>query len=215
MEEKKYSAIVKHYEKCLAKHGDSHLGVDWPNVRDAQKRYSVMLDVIRGASSTEMVSLLDFGCGASHLYEYLKKAGIDHVEYTGLDSSPVFCQLSKDKFPENAYQCLDVLIEPGNLGVYDYVIMNGVFTEKRELNFEDMFEYFKQVLRVVFPNVRHGLAFNVMSKAVDWEREELFHLPTDCLISFLVDELSRHFVIRNDYGLYEYTVYVYKDPVNG
>jgi len=24
---------------------------------------------------------------------------------------------------------------------------------------------------------------------------------------------GRHFVIRNDYGLYEYTVYVYHDPI--
>jgi hypothetical protein len=98
------------------------------------------------------------------------------------------------------------------LGEFDYVVMNGVFTEKRELTFDEMFDYFKQVMRVVFPKVRQGLAFNVMSKAVDWERDDLFHLPTDLLIAFLVKELSRHFIIRNDYGLYEYTVYLYKEP---
>jgi hypothetical protein len=49
-----------------------------------------------------------------------------------------------------------------------------------------------------------------MSKHVDWEREDLFHLPFDRLTSFLTNRLSRHFVIRHDYGLYEYTTYVYK-----
>ena len=39
-----YSSIIEHYESCLAKHGDSHLGVDWPNARDAATRYGVMLD---------------------------------------------------------------------------------------------------------------------------------------------------------------------------
>ena len=50
-----------------------------------------------------------------------------------------------------------------------------------------------------------------MSKQVDWERDDLFHLPLDLLADYLTRNLSRHFVIRNDYGLYEYTVYVYHD----
>jgi hypothetical protein len=32
------------------------------------------------------------------------------------------------------------------------------------------------------------------------------------LLSFLSHEVSRHVVIRHDYGLYEYTAYVYKNP---
>ena len=44
-------------------------------------------------------------------------------------------------------------------------------------------------------------------------RDDLFHLPLDLLAEFLDTLLSRHFVIRNDYGLYEYTVYVYHDCI--
>lgn len=215
MSDVKYRAIVKHYEECLARHGDTHLGVDWPNAQDAKKRYSVMLGVIRRKDESEPISLLDFGCGASHLYEYLHAHQQINFHYTGLDVSTTFCDLSRNKYPKNDYLCIDVLAEPERLGEYDYVVMNGVFTEKRELDFDEMFEYFKQVLRVVFSKTRRGIAFNVMSKAVEWERNDLFHVPADLLITFLVSELSRHFVIRNDYGLYEYTVYVYKEPVNG
>ena len=50
-----------------------------------------------------------------------------------------------------------------------------------------------------------------MTKHVDWERDDLFHLPFDTLAAVLKKEISRHFVISNDYGLYEYTVYVYKN----
>ena len=49
-----------------------------------------------------------------------------------------------------------------------------------------------------------------MSAQVEWKRDDLFHLPLDRLADFLSANLSRHFVIRNDYGLYEYTVYIYK-----
>jgi hypothetical protein len=54
------------------------------------------------------------------------------------------------------------------------------------------------------------MAFNVMSKHVDWERDDLFHLPFDELGRWLVSSISRNFVIRADYGLYEYTTYVYR-----
>ena len=62
---------------------------------------------------------------------------------------------------------------------FDYVMMNGVFTEKRGLSFEGMWDYTRAVLRRLWPMTRRGLAFNVMSKQVDWEREDLFHLSCD------------------------------------
>jgi hypothetical protein len=93
----------------------------------------------------------------------------------------------------------------------DYVIMNGVLTEKRGLSHEAMQQYMEQLLLRVFPAARVGLAFNVMSKHVDWERSDLFHVPFDAMAAFLKHRLSRHFVFRADYGLYEYTTYVYRE----
>jgi SAM-dependent methyltransferase len=211
MNQGKHKSIISHYEDCLAKHGDTHLGVDWPNEKDAETRYWIMLDMI--PKKHKHLSLLDFGCGASHLYEYMLRNNYNEIDYCGLDASEAFCAISQKKYPHNQYYCLDILAEPESLGDFDFVVMNGVFTEKCNLNFEEMFEYFKQMLRVIFPKVNIGIAFNVMSKAVDWERDDLFHLPTDLLINFLTKELSRHFIIRNDYGLYEYTVYLFKEPL--
>jgi SAM-dependent methyltransferase len=206
---KKYLSIVAHYENCLARHGDSHLGVDWPKREDADTRYRIMLEIIK-LRANRHVSLLDFGCGASHLYEYMLKRNMRGIVYVGLDLSEKFIQLSKSKFPENTFYCLDILDQSSQLPSFDYVIMNGVFTEKRELSFDEMLAYFKQMLKTAFNKTAIGLAFNVMSKQVDWEREDLFHLPLDTLAGFLIKELSRNFVIRNDYGLHEYTTYVYK-----
>lgn len=204
-----YISIVAHYEACLARHGDSHLGVDWPKPADVETRYRVMLELIPPKAAGQ-VSLLDFGCGASHLYEYIVRQDMKHIEYAGLDLSPKFVQLSQAKFPGTHYYCVDVLRAPDSVPQFDYVIMNGVFTEKRELSFEEMLTYFKDMVRAVFGKARKGVAFNVMSKQVDWERDDLFHLPLDTLAQFLTKELTRHFIIRNDYGLYEYTTYIYR-----
>jgi SAM-dependent methyltransferase len=209
MNDKPYLPIVEHYEDCLARHGDSAAGVDWPNPQDAQTRYRVMLGLIRDRD--EAASLLDFGCGAAHLYEHLLREGRSNIAYAGLDISPRFAALSRQKFPERPFYCLDVLDTPDALPEFDYILMNGVFTEKRTLSEQAMFDYFTAMVRQVFAKARRGIAFNVMSKAVDWEREDLFHLSIDRLMAFLTKQVSRHVVIRADYGLYEYTAYAYKE----
>jgi SAM-dependent methyltransferase len=206
-----YQRIVEHYEACLARHGDSHLGVDWPRVEDAETRYRVMLDLIGPADANP--SLLDFGCGLGHLYGFLCKNDLGAIRYTGLDILPRFIELCRAKYPEMEFVCADLLNSPlADLPRCDYVIANGVFTEKRELSFDEMVGYFEAMVSRLFVLAKVGIAFNVMSKQVDWERDDLFHLPMDTLAWFLTRNVTRHFVIRNDYGLYEYTVYAYKEP---
>jgi hypothetical protein len=69
------------------------------------------------------------------------------------------------------------------------------------------------LLRRVAPIARIGFAFNVMTTYLDWERDDLFHLPLDTMATFISTEVSRAFVVRHDYGLFEYTVYVYKESL--
>lgn len=207
----KYINIINHYESCFEKYGDTHKGVDWPNPEDANKRYRVMLELQKfdPQPNNGNPSVLDFGCGTAHMLEYMNKNNFNNWSYTGLDISPKFVEVCKTKFPDTSFYCTDILKEPFTMETVDYVVMNGVFTEKRALSFDEMYNYFTQMLEKVFALAKKGIAFNAMSKAVDWERDDLFHLPIDLLVCFLSKKLSRNFIIRNDYGLYEFTTYVY------
>lgn len=209
MTEPAHHALKNHYEACLDAHGDSHLGVNWSRLEDAEKRHEVMLDMIRPVDGRRL-SVLDFGCGASHFYEYLRERGRDDIDYTGLDISEKFVALSRAKYPDNAYHCMDFLSPEATLPTYDYVVMNGVFTNRTGMSHAQMEAFFTTLVAKLFPHVHVGLAFNAMTKHVDWEREDLFHLPFDTLAAFLKAEVSRRFVIRSDYGLYDYTTYVYR-----
>jgi len=204
-------AIVAKYDADLVKYGDPFRGVGWTSQDHTDRRYRVMLDLIRDAERP--VTLLDFGCGLSHFYEFIEANGIDGIEYSGLDLSKRMVEESRRKHPQITYSVVDVLDEPELVPEFDYVVMNGVFTIRPSQTYNQMLEYFKHVLRAAYPKARVALAVNFMSKQVVWEREDLFHLPMDVLASFLAQEISRHFVIRHDYGLYEYTAYVYREPV--
>lgn len=202
-----YKILGQHYENCLEQHGDSHLGVDWPNAIDASVRYNIMIDLIR--SGERDFSILDFGCGVGHFLEHLQIKALKGYQYTGVDLSAKFIELCKKKFPAERFFQIDIIDEmlPEE---YDYIVANGVFTEKRDLSFNEMFDFFSVVVLKLFQACKVGCAFNVMSAQVEWKRDDLFHLPLDRLADFLAANLSRNFIIRNDYGLYEYTVYIYK-----
>ena len=204
-----YLDIVAYYDACLRRYGDTHLGADWSNARDAATRYRIMLEVVR-APAPLTVSLLDFGCGASRLLDFILSEGRPGIEYSGLDLSPEGLALSRRKHAGVPYYCVDVL-EPGaELPVFDYVVMNGVFTERRELTVEAMLAYMLAVLEAKFARTRVGLAFNVMSATLGWELPHLFHLPADRLAAALTTRLTSNFVVRADYHLPDYTVYVYR-----
>jgi SAM-dependent methyltransferase len=211
-DEPSYLTLREHYESRLREHGDSHRGVDWPNRPDAEKRYDVMLELI--GSDATAASLLDVGCGLAHLYDRIvEKQWAKRLTYEGLDISPAFIAACRRKHPQLRFHEADILAPDAAFlpaRQYDYVVLNGVFTEKLAMSHAEMSGFFQRMLATAYEFARKGVAFNVMSKHVDWERSDLFHLPFDEMAGFVTGKLTRHFVIRNDYGLFEYTVYLYR-----
>lgn len=209
MTDKHYTSIAKHYEKCFDKYGNTCKGVDWPNEDDAIKRHRILTSNIKNLDSK---TILDFGCGAGHLIKTLEKQfSLNSMNYTGMDISKTFIEFCELKYPQYNFLHIDILTQemPSN---YDFVIANGVFTEKQNLEWDIMWQFFTQCITVLWGKTNTSLSFNLMSKNVDWERDDLFHVSFDKLSEFLSQKISRHFIIRQDYGLYEYTVQVFKHP---
>ena len=182
-----YKKISNHYKKCLKEHGDSHQGHDWPNYKDMLKRYKIMSELFRDRKN---ISVLDLGCGTGMFLDFMKSEkliGENEITYEGADISEDHINIASNKFAENKFYKIDVMTEP---------------LPK---------EFFETFIKNIWPQVNHGIAFNVMSSHVDYERGDLFHLPHDALAGFITKNLSRNYIIRNDYGLYEYTTHVFKD----
>ncbi len=207
-----YHELVRHYEKRLSEHGANYRGMDWPNEEDLEKRFKVMLGVI-GAPTSERVSILDLGCGVGLLLDYAQSPGVaDSLEYWGIDISGKMIQEALRRHSNQRFETRDVLRNPLSPQCVDYVVMNGLLTEKATLSHESMECFARDVIKAAFSACRLGIAFNVMSTHVDWLRDDLFHWPLDSAVGFLVANCSRSLVIRMDYGLYEYTVYAYREP---
>jgi len=137
------------------------------------------------------------------------RTGMANLDYSGLDLSKKALAVCRAKYPDRRFYDTDVLTDDSGLPVFDYVIMNGIFHWKGEMPQAAMLDYFRRLLVTMAGHARLGLAFNVMSTHVEWQRDDLFHLPVQTCTDIVAESIGRDFVLRHDYGLYEYTVYVH------
>lgn len=230
--DKNYNTIADYYSRAFKNFGDTPAGLAWQSTESMNTRFKIMAELIkRNGFQAERGSLLDFGCGTGKFLEYLGQhyVGIYPLvtEYLGVDSNAEIIKYCKDyKFKINpvatslqpfiqennplpySFRSLNILTE--DVPDVDYCVINGVFTVKDSLPWDEMWSFFTQTIDKLFKRTKVGMAFNLMSTNVDWQREDLFHVSLDKLTEYLAKNLSRNFVIRNDYKLYEYTTYVFK-----
>ncbi len=211
---KNYLELVEHYTNCLKEHGETHRGVDWPKIEDLKKRYEVIFDITKyGKNNSQKIDLIDFGCGFGLFLDFLAEQNLkETVNYLGIDLSHEMIEAARRRYQNEKFIIRDIIENPLEKNSCDYLIMNGVLTEKRSLSYDEMKIYAQNLIKVAFDTCRIGMSFNVMSAHVDWQRDDLFHFKFDELAEFLTKECSRNFVIRSDYGLYEYMVYLFKSP---
>jgi SAM-dependent methyltransferase len=209
--ERLYYPLVERVEKLYAEHGDTHRGMGFRREEGFEARYRVYLEVILGAAAREECSLLDVGCGTARLLDLIKSLGRDEISYRGVDLSPKLLEAARKKHPGTDFICGDPFdLEEIWSAKPDYVVFGGIFTSRLQMSVAEMTDYMLRMLRLAFSHCRRGVVFNVMSAHVDWQREDLLHVPFDQMADLLQANLSRNYVFRADYGIYEYTVYVYK-----
>jgi SAM-dependent methyltransferase len=207
-----YQTNVDRVEELFSIHGDSHRGLGYPREQGFLDRYRVYYDVVRLSSfSGPSIRLLDVGCGTARLYDHIKTIGKSNVDYVGVDLSPRMIEAARGKHPDATFVHGDPF-ETGSIWTPepDFVVLGGIFTWRPSMTETEMTDYMIRLLTLAFGHAKVGLAFNVMSKHVDWERDDLYHMSFDVMAATLQKHLSRNYVFRADYGLYEYTTYVYR-----
>lgn len=206
--------LQDHYERRLREAGATPQGVDWPDGRGLEARFATQLGVLDAVpAGGEPPLLLDLGCGPGLLLDYLNVTGrLSDVRYLGVDISPAMVAAARARWPEHSFEVRDVVAHPLEPESVDVAIMNGVLTERQGIPRERMVDLAEGIVAAVFRAARYGVAFNAMSKHVDWERDDLFHWGFDEVAAFLKRDVTRHMAFRADYGLYEFTAFAWREP---
>ncbi|MDD9718296.1 class I SAM-dependent methyltransferase [Dinoroseobacter sp. PD6] len=202
-------ALRRYYDSRLAAHGDTAQGAGWPNEADRQTRFAVMRAL---APDGRMEDLCDLACGTGAFLDHLHAAATPPARYLGLDISETAIATARAKHGADRFAVHDLLADPVP-GQFDYVVANGLFTVKDSLSAAEMWDFLRTATTAMWDMTRVGMAFNVMSAVVDWQREDLFHVEADALLRWLYALAGRRVILRADYDLYEYTAYVYRAPL--
>jgi SAM-dependent methyltransferase len=205
----------RNYAAALSKHGVTPKGVLWPDPDDLAMRFEVLMSLLQlqDYNAEKPMRLLDLGCGPGFLLDYLASNGrLNAVSYTGVDVLESTIGPARIRWPGYQFEIRDVRDHPFEPDQFDCCIICGVFTGRFENSYEQTVAMAQDTLRALWSSVKSAIAFNVMSKHVDWEREDLFHWPLDALVGFCKQDLSRHVALRLDYGLWETSAVVRKAP---
>jgi hypothetical protein len=127
-----------------------------------------------------------------------------NVVYTGIDMTPAMIAVARARFP-------DLDVRQGTVGrsvrctLFDYVVASGIFTYLDG----DREARARELIRDMYECARYALAFNMLSNwggksDPDEYRADPLHIVSYCR------SLSPRIVLRHDYLLHDFTVYLYK-----
>ena len=175
----------------------------WGSKESQYLRFKILTEIneLTGAS------ILDVGCGLGELYYFFKKNEIKIESYKGIDISEDCIiearkRLSTINQASFDYRNIDKI---DGEELYDYIFLSGSLN----LKMEDNLSFAKKVIKRMYSLCRKGVACNFLSSYVDFSLEKDYHYSPEEVFSFSKG-LSNRVVLRHDYPLYEFTIYIYK-----
>lgn len=202
-----------HYTNTFLHHGANASGVDWVHEDRAILRHKIMSNVILNdyifSQKTKKRSLLDIGCGYGAFYKYLIEQNIK-VCYNGIDVVPEMIAEGRKQFPNANFNVID-FFDFSLENKYDYVVCNGVLTQKLDASISEMSKFSLKLITKMFEHCNKGIAFNLMTSKVNFMVDNLYYCNPLEMLCFCLNSLSSKVRLEHAYNLYEYTIFVYKE----
>jgi SAM-dependent methyltransferase len=200
--------VAEYYGRKLSLHGAVPQGVDW-NSRESQVlRFEQLLKI---HDSKVGFSILDWGCGYGALLAYLRGKKIK-CRYIGFDLSAKMIQKAHELHGKQSQARFKTGSPEGEKA--DYVVSSGIFNVRLRTPLRAWEAYVLGILRGMNRLSRKGFSFNCLTKYSDKGkmRPDLYYADPLFLFDHCKKKFSRNVALLHDYGLYEFTILVRKNP---
>jgi SAM-dependent methyltransferase len=198
------AAVARYYGDKVGEHGPTPKGVDWSTAESQQVRFAQLLQVV---DTAEPFTLLDYGCGYGALLDVLDTDAVS--AYTGFDIAPEMLERARQLHPSACF----VADEP-SLRRVDYVVSSGIFNVKLETDATAWRDYVHRTLDRIDDLAERGFAFNMLTSYSDppLMRPDLYYADPSEIFDRCKRQYSRHVTLLHDYGLWEFTILVRREP---
>lgn len=196
------------YTGNLATHGLTSKGVGWKDDASHLLRFERLTRVIDSGLPAYTVN--DWGCGYAAMFDYLDSLGASRLSrYTGYDISAEMLAAARERCDPARSR---FVLGPDVAETADYTFVSGTFNVKLEASDAEWDAYVKSRLEALYARSTRGLAFNLLTSHVDWRADQLFYANPADYFDFCKRRLSRYVTLSHDYGLFEWTMLVSREP---
>jgi len=199
--------VAAFYDQRFAEQGEQPSSVGW---RDQQSQY-LRFDYLFQGYDGQHKTILDVGCGFADLYHYLFKKYGNRFHYIGIDTSAALLSVAKKhchaQNSEFFHGDLHAWYQQAskNKQSIDFAVESGMLSFKLDNNND----YAQQIMALMYELANDGIAMNFLSDQVDYQLDKNHHFSAQQVLHW-ASGLSRHWVIYQDYPLWEFTLQLYK-----
>jgi SAM-dependent methyltransferase len=201
MDRRDIDRIVSRYNARLREFGDDIRTLASGSEERRAIRFATLTDV--GVESG--CSVVDLGCGFGDYFRFLQERDIA-VDYTGVDINPELVEIARAKWPGARFDVRDAQID--GLPECDFVVSTSAFN--LPLEHQDNYDFVADILRAAFAAARKGVAVDFLSTYVDYRSPHGFHYSPERIFA-AAKGITRRVMLRHDYPLFEFCVYLYPD----
>lgn len=200
------SKIEKLYSDNFEKFGIDSKSVGWNSPESQILRFQKLLSVVDEPTLNEF-SLNELGCGYGELYKFCETNKYRLSHFNGYDISERMLEAAKNYLNSEKTE----LFQQSKVETKaDYTVTSGIFNVKFETKQNDWEDYIKETLHNMFEHSTKGMSFNLLTKYVDFESENLFYADPLFYFDFCKKQLSPFVSLIHDYKLYEWTIIIRK-----
>jgi SAM-dependent methyltransferase len=202
--------IADYYTNKLAEYGETPRGVDWNGEESQLCRFEQLCKMIN-VDTVSHFSINDLGCGYGALYDFLASK-YKNFSYSGIDVSENMIKAATERHKNKPQARFVLSSEPDQ--VTDFGIASGIFNVRMDRSDDEWISYLEITLDRLDKTSRVGFAFNCLTSYSDKEkmRDYLYYANPCTLFELCKRRYSRNVALLHDYGLYEFTILVRKQP---
>jgi cyclopropane fatty-acyl-phospholipid synthase-like methyltransferase len=202
------SEVAEYYTSKMTQHGETPKGVDWNGEESQSLRFEQLCKIV---GSSNHFTVNDLGCGYGAFYDFLSNR-YDSFSYSGIDISESMIRAAEQRYQDKAQVRFVLSSEPDQIA--DFGVASGIFNVRLGRSDAEWQSYLEATLDKLDQTSRIGFAFNCLTSYSDSDkmRDYLYYAGPCVLFDLCKCRYSRNVALLHDYGLYEFTILVRKQP---
>lgn len=199
-----------YFRDKISVHGPIPQGVDFNGPAAQAVRFEQLVRII---DPTRPFTLVDFGCGYGALLAYLREKGWEYT-YWGYDELDAMVSAARRAFGES--ERVKFTTDLDTVPTCDYVIAGSIFNIKFDVPVDTWREHTLSVLRRMDQFCARAISFDMLTSYSDADRmalrPDLYFADPLFYFDFCKRTFARDVALLHDYGLYDFTILVRKQP---